>query len=395
MAEFKIDGRMTVKKLKELFFKEFEGTLRVYNGRNLANDDATLASIRSNEGAKTGELTCRANRTVGAFEKEMLDVFGIKVQVATKDDFVLVLDGITLSRVKEIPKNSTTDSMKEFLGYQRQEKNSGQEVSSLSSKSEEVSLPSTNYKYVFDFGLRAKGLQLIKITEDQKKEVLARLKANEYLDDIFMDFQERLDYEFALERQYVTYGCDRYGFAIWEVLDLEDEDIDQLTELDIYNIIRGDTDDVKIYESEDVDDFIREKDKTYDEDYDLQVEGWKFEGIEDGDYLAKAQTLKGTSYQGLFVLDEVFDENKLYIVRDKNIDEEFIGLGGDYMYSVFDNFYYKKGEGYDLLRDKLEIIPYGENPGDEQYWTTYLLNQGKLGWTDLGESLEENEEDED
>lgn len=119
MAEFKIDGRMTVKNLKELFFKEFEGTLRVYNGRNLANDDATLASIRSNEGAKTGELTCRANRTVGAFEKEMLDVFGIKVQVATKDDFVLVLDGITLSRVKEIPKNSTTDSMKEFLGYQR------------------------------------------------------------------------------------------------------------------------------------------------------------------------------------------------------------------------------------------------------------------------------------
>ena len=43
MADFKIDGRMTVKQLKENFKKEFEGTLRVYNGREKANDDTTLA----------------------------------------------------------------------------------------------------------------------------------------------------------------------------------------------------------------------------------------------------------------------------------------------------------------------------------------------------------------
>ena len=42
MAEFKIDGRMTVRTLKEIFKKEFEGTLRVYNGRDLADDNATL-----------------------------------------------------------------------------------------------------------------------------------------------------------------------------------------------------------------------------------------------------------------------------------------------------------------------------------------------------------------
>ena len=64
MAEFKIDGRMTVRTLKERFKKEFEGTLRVYNGRELADENATLASIRQDE-AKCGELVCRANRTVG------------------------------------------------------------------------------------------------------------------------------------------------------------------------------------------------------------------------------------------------------------------------------------------------------------------------------------------
>lgn len=79
MAELKINGRMTVKTLKENFKKEFEGTLRVYNGKKTAEDSATLASIRSKD-AKGGELVCRANRTVGGFEKEMKEVFGINVQ---------------------------------------------------------------------------------------------------------------------------------------------------------------------------------------------------------------------------------------------------------------------------------------------------------------------------
>ena len=54
MAEFKIDGRMTVRTLKENFKKEFEGTLRVYDGREKAEDNATLASIRKNDDVKGG-----------------------------------------------------------------------------------------------------------------------------------------------------------------------------------------------------------------------------------------------------------------------------------------------------------------------------------------------------
>ena len=59
MAELKINGRTTVRKLKADFKAAFGSSLRVYmapscKGR-MADDAATLASIRA-EGAKGGEL---------------------------------------------------------------------------------------------------------------------------------------------------------------------------------------------------------------------------------------------------------------------------------------------------------------------------------------------------
>ena len=51
MAEFKIDGRMKVKTLKEKFKEEFGGTLRVYNGNKTAdgNEKGLInANISSN-----------------------------------------------------------------------------------------------------------------------------------------------------------------------------------------------------------------------------------------------------------------------------------------------------------------------------------------------------------
>ena len=118
MVEFKIDGRMTVRKLKESFKNEFGGTLRVYDGRELADDKATLAAIRKGD-AKGGELVCRGSRTVGRFEQEMLEVFGIKVQVASPDDWVLALNGITLANLKHIKKNATKADMEELVAYKR------------------------------------------------------------------------------------------------------------------------------------------------------------------------------------------------------------------------------------------------------------------------------------
>ena len=119
MAELKISGRMSVKRLKENFKNEFGGTLRVYDGREKADDNATLASIRRNNEAKGGEYSCQGNRTVGRFEREMREIFGIKVQVATPDDWTLVLDGITLAKLKHIPEKTSKADMEALVAYKR------------------------------------------------------------------------------------------------------------------------------------------------------------------------------------------------------------------------------------------------------------------------------------
>ena len=99
MAELKINGRTTVRKLKAEFKKAFGSSLRVYmsvscKGR-MADDAATLASIRA-EGAKGGELSVKGNKTVGRFEDEFAENGGIGVQVANADDTKLADNAKTL-----------------------------------------------------------------------------------------------------------------------------------------------------------------------------------------------------------------------------------------------------------------------------------------------------------
>ncbi len=95
MADFNIDGRMKVGTLKTQFKKAFGSTLRVYKGKQFADDNATLASIRA-EGAKGGEITCGGNLRVGSFEDKVKELYGINVQVANADDTKLADNSITL-----------------------------------------------------------------------------------------------------------------------------------------------------------------------------------------------------------------------------------------------------------------------------------------------------------
>lgn len=99
MAEFKLDGRMKVKTLKDNFKKNFGSTLRVYKSATcrgaFADDNATLASIRA-EGKAGGELTVGGNLKVGNFEKKVTEMYGIGVQVANSDNTKLADDNVTL-----------------------------------------------------------------------------------------------------------------------------------------------------------------------------------------------------------------------------------------------------------------------------------------------------------
>ena len=99
MAEFKLDGRMKVKTLKDNFKKNFGSTLRVYKSATcrgaFADDNATLASIRA-EGKAGGELTVGGNLKVGNLEKKVAEMYGIGVQVANSDNTKLADDNVTL-----------------------------------------------------------------------------------------------------------------------------------------------------------------------------------------------------------------------------------------------------------------------------------------------------------
>lgn len=99
MADLKINGRTTVRKLKADFKAAFGSSLRVYMSPTcrgkMADDAATLASIRA-EGAKGGELTVGGNKKVGTFEKEFVETWGIGVQVANAKDTDLADNDKTL-----------------------------------------------------------------------------------------------------------------------------------------------------------------------------------------------------------------------------------------------------------------------------------------------------------
>lgn len=97
MAEFSINGRMTVKSLRKQFKDTFGASLRVYKGAKFAPEDATLASIRSGESIKGGELVCKGNLQVGNFEAKMKEMFGITVKVANPDNTKLASSNMTIA----------------------------------------------------------------------------------------------------------------------------------------------------------------------------------------------------------------------------------------------------------------------------------------------------------
>ena len=113
MAEFTLNGRTKVKTLKANFKENFGSTLRVYKSASckggFADDDATLASIRA-EGAKGGDLVVKGNMQVGNFEKKVAEMYGIGVQVATKDDSALADNSITLAAARVIELSARAES---------------------------------------------------------------------------------------------------------------------------------------------------------------------------------------------------------------------------------------------------------------------------------------------
>ena len=98
--------------LKAAFNARFGAKLRVYSGRSQAEESATLGELGlTNE----GDFVCRASLTVGSFIERMQSEFGLKVKVYTCDEWVAVLDGLTLKSAGKVKKKATKADMESMI----------------------------------------------------------------------------------------------------------------------------------------------------------------------------------------------------------------------------------------------------------------------------------------
>lgn len=105
MAQFKVDGRMTVSTLKDSFKDAFGLTLRVYQGNNagrgarFADDKKRLGEVADERDtlAGLGEFELSDGMTVEQFEEAFQKKFDIAVQVATEDNSKLAKNDMVLA----------------------------------------------------------------------------------------------------------------------------------------------------------------------------------------------------------------------------------------------------------------------------------------------------------
>ncbi len=106
-----ITAATTVADLCEQFKATFGGTLRIYQGNKRPAGKDKVSTVA----AKTGTFKCGGSMTVKAFVKAMFDTFGLKVKVASCDDWVVALDALTLEQVGKIKKNATKGDMEKMI----------------------------------------------------------------------------------------------------------------------------------------------------------------------------------------------------------------------------------------------------------------------------------------
>lgn len=106
-----INGRMKVKTLKNNFKKEFGLNIRIYNGREFADENATLASIRKGD-STGGEFSPARNTKVGNLEDNILKLFGLKTQISGSDDSYLCKNDYTLAKALEVDEKLITKRVK-------------------------------------------------------------------------------------------------------------------------------------------------------------------------------------------------------------------------------------------------------------------------------------------
>jgi hypothetical protein len=97
MATIKVIKTSSVKSIKAQFAKEFACSIRIYNGKKLADDAMKIADL-SKKDAAGGELELGARSRVENVEKYFADTFGITVQISNSTDTKLAPNEMTLNQ---------------------------------------------------------------------------------------------------------------------------------------------------------------------------------------------------------------------------------------------------------------------------------------------------------
>lgn len=118
MATLHLTATTTVADLRKEFNEAFGAQVKVYNGRSRAAMEEILSNIGL---SNTGEFKCRSSLTVASFIERMQNEFGLKVKVYTCDEWVAVLDGLTLESAGKVKKNAVKADMENMIAYQHSE----------------------------------------------------------------------------------------------------------------------------------------------------------------------------------------------------------------------------------------------------------------------------------
>ena len=109
MADFKVDGRMTVHSLKTKFHETFGVSLRVYQGKNagrgarFADDKSRLGEVAAEREtlAGLGDFIIDGNMSVEEFEVAFQKKFDIAVQLADAKNEKLLDNTLKLLEAKD------------------------------------------------------------------------------------------------------------------------------------------------------------------------------------------------------------------------------------------------------------------------------------------------------
>ena len=118
MATLHLTPATTVAELRKQFNDAFGAQVKVYSGRSIADFATSLSDLGLNQ---TIDFECRANLTVSSFIERMQEECGLKVKVYTCDEWVAVLDGLTLESAGKVKKNAVKADMESMIAYQRTE----------------------------------------------------------------------------------------------------------------------------------------------------------------------------------------------------------------------------------------------------------------------------------